>query len=784
MRRLMLPSLMPPALMLLAVLLGLGGCDEETGRVGDAPDESVSPPGMADMGPGAGGTGGDGGDARPAVDAGVDGAAGAAGEVPPVLDPAAVLASVDLFIGTGGVGFNYAAQTPAAQMPLGMVRLGPDTTWGPAHPDFHHFSGYHFSDPDVRGFSHTHFVGTGVVDYGNLRVLPWRAALADDTRPGLLFTPMDKATERASPGRYDVRLPEQDVDVTLTASTRAGVHRYRFGEGGRVQLLIDAAASAADRGVEDARVVFNGTGIDGQVTYRGPLTGRTRPFTLYFSARADQSPVGAFVWDAGGIQRGAGSAQGDEAGAGLEFEVPAGGVVELRVGISFIGPAEALANLGEVDRRPLEEVAAETAAAWADLLGRVRIGGGTVEQQRTFYTALYHSFTMPTRLDEGGRYRGLDGEVHETQHPYYTDLSLWDTFRTLHPWYILVAPEVQRDCLRSLLKMADDGGLVPRWPAGLSYGGSMIGTSADLLFAGSALKGIDGIDYDAAFDALWRTAGGPPPPGSQFGGRTGMAEYLARGWLPTDTYDKAVSNTLEFAYSDWALAALARSLGRPEAAELEVRGQNHTLLFDPAQGFFAPRTSDGAFQPVEQRRVYMGRVRMWRAAPGTGASRACRIPKGWRSSSAGRPPWGTPSRCTSSGQASATASTTPRRPTSTTGTATSPPCTRCISGTPQSAPTTWPTGCGPSRPASTTTPPTACPATTTAAPCRAGICSAPWASTPSPAPTSTSSAAPSSPTPRWTRPPGRSSSGRPAPATSDATSAGCASVAGRWKDIA
>ncbi|MEZ4469417.1 MAG: GH92 family glycosyl hydrolase [bacterium] len=784
MRRLMLPSLMPPALMLLAVLLGLGGCDEETGRVGDAPDESVSPPGMADMGPGAGGTGGDGGDARPAVDAGVDGAAGAAGEVPPVLDPAAVLASVDLFIGTGGVGFNYAAQTPAAQMPLGMVRLGPDTTWGPAHPDFHHFSGYHFSDPDVRGFSHTHFVGTGVVDYGNLRVLPWRAALADDTRPGLLFTPMDKATERASPGRYDVRLPEQDVDVTLTASTRAGVHRYRFGEGGRVQLLIDAAASAADRGVEDARVVFNGTGIDGQVTYRGPLTGRTRPFTLYFSARADQSPVGAFVWDAGGIQRGAGSAQGDEAGAGLEFEVPAGGVVELRVGISFIGPAEALANLGEVDRRPLEEVAAETAAAWADLLGRVRIGGGTVEQQRTFYTALYHSFTMPTRLDEGGRYRGLDGEVHETQHPYYTDLSLWDTFRTLHPWYILVAPEVQRDCLRSLLKMADDGGLVPRWPAGLSYGGSMIGTSADLLFAGSALKGIDGIDYDAAFDALWRTAGGPPPPGSQFGGRTGMAEYLARGWLPTDTYDKAVSNTLEFAYSDWALAALARSLGRPEAAELEVRGQNHTLLFDPAQGFFAPRTSDGAFQPVEQRRVYMGEGPYVEGSAWHWRFSGLQDPEGLAQLFGGPAALGDALQVyfQRSGLGDGLYNpTTPdlyywhgNEPTLHTvylwHAAERPDDladwlraiqTRVYHDTPDGLPGNDDGG------------------TLSSWYLFSALGFYPVAGS-----DEYLLGSPPSPTPRWTRPPGRSSSGRPAPATRDATSAGCASGAGRWQDIA
>lgn len=588
--------------------IALVGCDEG-GGVGEVPDGAGGVPGQgadantpdgafADAGGGAGGAGGVG------LDGGLAGAGGGEVQDPEPLDLETILARVDPFIGTGGQAFNYGAQTPAAQVPLGMVRLGPDTTRRGLHPDFHHFSGYHFDDPDVRGFSHTHFVGTGIADYGNLRVLPWRGELAADAAPGRFFTALDKATERAEPGLYQVRLPDQDVDVSLTATTRAGVHRYRFGTGGRVRLLIDAAASVADRGVEDARILFSGTGAEGEVTYRGPLTGRTRPFTLYFVVRASQSPLDRVVWDASGVQAGAGSAQGDVAGAGLEFEVEAGEVIELRVGVSFIDLAQARQNLAEVEAQSFEDVAAQARAAWAGHLGRVRIAGGTEAEQRTFYTALYHTLAMPTRLDEGGRYRGLDGEVHDTQHPYFTDLSLWDTFRTLHPWYLLVAPEVQRDCLLSLLRMGEDGGVVPRWPAGLSYGESMIGTSADLLFAESALKGLDGVDYDAAFDALWVTAGGPTPAGLP-GGRDGMEDYLALGYVPSDRHGGSVSNTVEFAYSDWALGLLATHLERPEAAMLVERGQNHLNVFDPAQKFFAPRRADGTFEVVE-RQIYMG----------------------------------------------------------------------------------------------------------------------------------------------------------------------------------
>lgn len=578
-------------------------CDE--GRVGGGGDDAApgEPAGQVDQGP-VGGAGGQGAGGAGAGGEGAGGAGGAGnvggdgGEPdpadPPLLDLATIMARVDPFIGTGGFGFNYAAQTPAAQVPLGMVRLGPDTTNNGNHAVFHHFSGYHFDDPDVRGFSHTHFVGTGIVDYGNLRVLPWRGLRPNDA-PGALFTGLEKATEVARPGYYAARLPSVDVQAELTATQRAGVHRYTFGAGGRVQLLIDAGAFVMEGEVIDAAIQYSGATVEGFVTYRGPLTGRTRPFTLHFSARMSQTPAAEAVWDADGVYEGRQSADGAVAGAAVHFDLDPGEAVELRVGISYIDLEQARENRRDVDDRSFEEVAAAAWDAWAERLGRVRIGGGTEAEQRIFYTALYHAYAMPTRLDEGGRYRGLDGEVHATDTPYYTDLSLWDTFRTLHPWYTWVSPDVQRDVLRSLLAMHRDGGRVPRWPAALSYGGSMIGSSADMLFAGSALKGVDGIDYDAALDALLA-----------YDGRAHVERYLELGYVPHEVTSGSVSRTLEYVYSDWALANLAEHLGRPESAELRARTGHYANLFDPAQGYFAPRSMDGSFGPVRSNVVYMG----------------------------------------------------------------------------------------------------------------------------------------------------------------------------------
>jgi hypothetical protein len=142
----------------------------------------------------------------------------------------------------------------------------------------------------------------------------------------------------------------------------------------------------------------------------------------------------------------------------------------------------------------------------------VRVRGGTEEEQTIFHTAMFHAAMMPRRQDDvDGRYRGLDREVHVTDHPYYSDMSLWDTFRTVHPWYILAWPEVELDMARSLARMTRDGGSLPRWPIGHGYTGGMVGTPAGQVLAETWLKGIQDFDVDTAFAAAVATSRGPVP---------------------------------------------------------------------------------------------------------------------------------------------------------------------------------------------------------------------------------------------------------------------------------
>ena len=142
---------------------------------------------------------------------------------------------------------------------------------------------------------------------------------------------------------------------------------------------------------------------------------------------------------------------------------------------------------------------------------------------------------MPRRSSQAnGDYLGFDNKVHKaTGFQYYTDFSLWDTFRTAHPLYTLIAPKDQRDMIMSLIKMLEQGGWLPRWPSGHGYSNSMEGTPADIMITDSYLKGIRDFDVEKAYQAMRLTALGPTPKGAAFSGREGVTEYLKYGYCPT-----------------------------------------------------------------------------------------------------------------------------------------------------------------------------------------------------------------------------------------------------------
>lgn len=511
------------------------------------------------------------------------------------IEPYDPLALVDPFIGTGGIGAQIANVNPGASWPTGMTLLGPDTRSSYGAPGFYHCAGYHWVDTHLHGFSHTHAHGMGVPDYGTIPFMPRDGWDPTYTTEWGREAPFSHEEEEASPGWYRVTLGDTGTEVELTASIRGGHSRVTWAAGAEPVLIFDMGQAIDQTHVDDAWLeIDRSTGLlVGYQRMAGAYSARFGGVQTWFEAQLSVAPTGGGGWEDREVPV-ADLTRAEGARAGLWLSFPEGTTeVEIRLAISTVDGDGAAHNLAEELSGSFEDQRAAAEDAWRELLGGVRIGGGSDADRRTFHTALYHSLLMPSRHDDAdGRYRGVDQQIHTTDHPYYSDLSLWDTFRTLHPWYVLAWPDLQQDVLRSLLRMSDDGGSMPRWPLAHGYTGGMVGTPATQLFAGSWLKGLRDWDETAAFDILYRHATEP----MANAGRAAIGDYVAQGWLPVESVGGSVSRTLEYAWSDHALALWGRALGRDAEAEvLETQASGWPALWHEASGFLVGKHRDGTW---------------------------------------------------------------------------------------------------------------------------------------------------------------------------------------------
>lgn len=508
---------------------------------------------------------------------------------------------VNPFIGTGGVSYLCGNNFPGATVPFGMVRLSPDTVSSQGKLATN-TSGYYYSDSRLLGFSHTRLAGTGATDGGNFLVIPCTSEMAKTHHRGM-NTDFSHDQERAFPGYYGVALPKLGITAELSASPRVGVHRYTFPENSAPHILMNVT-SVLGKGTSksgEVRILSEKQEIEGTVRTFGTFAKRYGGLQTYFVARFNR-PFHEMATRTGENETlGQTVTTGDDIGVHLSFKADARSrTVELKVAISFVSIANARLNLEqETGNLNFDQVLTQAVALWEAKLSRIQIEGGTERQRIIFRTALYHSLQMPTTFqDVNGAYLGFDRKIHTADgFIYYTDMSLWDTFRTVHPLYNLIARREQRDMVVSLVKMAEQGGNLPRWPSGGGYTNSMFGTPADIVIAESYLKGIRDFDVKSAYQYMRKTALGSVPVGSPFSGRVGVEHYLKHEYCPSDLMKKSVASTIEYCYADQSIAQLADALGYQDDALLfQKHGRFYRNLWNPETQFFQPRDSQKKFQ--------------------------------------------------------------------------------------------------------------------------------------------------------------------------------------------
>lgn len=463
---------------------------------------------------------------------------------------------VDPRIGSEGVGRTF----PGPSMPFGMCKPGPDCTVKPN-------AGWAPMPEVVTGFSQTHVSGTGGGQkYGNILIQPF---LGNQPSEQL------RVSEDFSLGYYATTF-ENGIRTEITTSERCAFYRIHFPSNG--SLFIDATHYLGKNPIPDQREQQQFVGAEVEVVSDYEVRGFSRirggwnngdAYTVYFCLMSDK-PF---------------SSAEDKGNATLRFSDT---LLNIKVGISYVSTQQAKRNISSCDFDTQLNLLRDS---WDKLLSRFDVKGTEV-QKRMFYTALYHTLIMP--VDKSGE----NPKWRET--PYYDDYyAIWDTYRSSSPLITLLDPKREVDIVNSLLNIYKREGYMPDARSGDCNGRTQGGSNAEVMIADAFVKGLEGIDYEYALEAMLKDAEVDPGADHEKHGRGGLREYTTLGYLPYGI-DRAGTRTIEYAYNDYCIAEVAKGLGRQDvyAHYLKQSGNWRNLWrsdyeWDDVKGYIMPRDAQG-----------------------------------------------------------------------------------------------------------------------------------------------------------------------------------------------
>ncbi len=490
---------------------------------------------------------------------------------------------VNPFIGTGGHGHTY----PGASLPFGMVQLSPDTRLS----GWDGCSGYHYSDSVIYGFSHTHLSGTGILDYGDILIMPTRCNYSFTGGNYGYESSFKHENEYAEPGYYSVILDRYMIFAELTATERTGMHKYTFPECPNAHIIIDL--KHRDRVLESSVKI---TGKNEIVGMRRSKSWANNQY-IYFVAQLSKPFNEAHIAVDDNIKEGITEAEGKNLKVILDFDVKNEEAILVKVGISAVSIEGARKNLEKENPGwDFDLIRNQAKEKWNKELNKIQVEGGTEEQKTIFYTALYHSFLNPNIfMDVDGKYRGTDLKIHQADNfTNYTVFSLWDTFRATHPLFTITQRGRTLDFIKTFLAQYQNGGKLPVWELAGNYTGTMIGYHSIPVIVDAYVKGIKDFDVEKALEAMKHSADLD---------HLGLDAYKTNGFIAINDEPESVSKTLEYAYDDWCIAQIAKSLDKKDDYKRFIqRAQFYKNLFNPENKFMQPKFNNmwkSPFDPSE-----------------------------------------------------------------------------------------------------------------------------------------------------------------------------------------
>lgn len=516
-------------------------------------------------------------------------------------------------IGTQKMGHTY----PGATVPFGMVQLSPDTDTlsyednGKYNKDVYRYcAGYQYDDPTIVGFSHTHYSGTGHSDLGDFLVMPTLGKV--QLNPGTATHPENgyrskysHQNEVAEANYYKVKLDDDGILAELTTSARVGFHQYTFPKSKEANIILDlmhGIYNYDNKNVWTYVRVVNDSLVTGYRQTNGWAKNRTvyfamsfsKPFKSYGAKDFTKKEVYKGFWSKFDQTKNFPELAARQIRMHFNFDTEAGEKVKIKFAISSVSSDNALMNMqAEIPGWDFNQVKEQGQQLWNKELQKIEVKTAKKEDAINFYTAMYHAFLSPTvYMDVNNEYKGLDQKVHKAKgFVNYTTFSLWDTYRTLHPFFNLIQPERNNDMLKSMLAHFDQSALpmLPVWSNSANDTWCMSGYHSVSVIADAVIKGNFTGDVNQALAACVTTANQR--------NYEGIGDYIDKGYVPSDRNRTAVSNTLEYAYDDWCIAQLAKKIGNTEVYNTFInRSENWRNVYDASIGFMRPRLSDGSFR--------------------------------------------------------------------------------------------------------------------------------------------------------------------------------------------
>ncbi len=506
---------------------------------------------------------------------------------------------VNMFVGTTGTHVTeYGGTTPAVGTPFAMTQWCAVTRENKISRTM-----YHYNDKTCLGFMASHQPAVWMGDYGFFTFMPQ----TETPRVGKdRDVELDRTKEISTP--YYYKLPYKsakggEISTEFTATSRASFFKIAYPKNEKPLLYIEVAREASGGEIEfipekNEIRLFNKERHDAHL---GPKLDNLKGYyVLKFNAKYKN----ATVWKNGEKLTANKVSSNDSLSACIEFDTSN---VEVKIGSSFIDYSQAESNLeNEIpSKMTFCDVVENVKNQWRKYFDKIELDAPEADK-RIFFTALFRTLQYPREFSEYGRYySAFDDKIHEGES--YNAFSLWDTFRAEHPWLQIIAPERVSPMIQSLVQMYEEGGWIPKWP-NPSYTNIMIGTHADAVIADAYVNGFRDYNVKKAYEAIRKNATTPPQNDKksrwkdrgiwqdEFGyeGRSGLSNYIEKGFVSSDFTNESVSRTLEFALDDYCVAQMAKALGHTEDYNTFIkRSENYRNLYHSETGFFRAKHKDG-----------------------------------------------------------------------------------------------------------------------------------------------------------------------------------------------